>query len=251
MSRALTVVLGRHRGDISLARGVFTAARFGASGDGRSRLEARERAVLERPRRTLRPGPTGRARRPSRAAVLIRCTPTTSALSRARVKIPGAVHGGPTELSPAVQAKAGEACGLKKLLPRLKWNQQLVSGYFFVPTEAQWREGARWIRCDRGVLATGPTLGNESFSALPTRISTLVNALTSDPLRFEFCVNSPFPDSATSNAASSRLCLPGVTSDDDVWMTYLPTKAGWAAGDREIDCWIGQKSGDTGSGGTV
>jgi hypothetical protein len=202
-----------------------------------------------------------------------------------------AAPGDPTELSPTVQAKAAEACGLTKVLPHLKWNQQLVSGYFFVPTETQWRAGARWIRCDLGVLATGTTFGNESFTALPTRISTLVDAITSDPLRFELCVNSPtpvsvagplddpnatladckdnpqwklaihgsfpdaagspFPDSAASNAASSKLCLLGVKSDDEVWMAYLPTKAGWAAGDREIDCWIGQKSADTGSGGTV
>jgi hypothetical protein len=142
-----------------------------------------------------------------------------------------------------------------------------------------------------GVLATGTTLDNESFEALPTTISTFVNAVSADPKKYEFCVNSstpvtesgpldnqdatladcrdhpqwsltihgnfpdaagaPFPDEATSNAASSKLCLPTVTDNaTQVWIAYLPTKAEWAAGNREIDCWLGVKS-SGGSAGTA
>jgi Septum formation len=202
-----------------------------------------------------------------------------------------AAPGDAGSLTPEIQAKAGTACTLSTLLPHAKWNQQLIMSYFFVPTEAQWKAGARWIRCDVGVPATGTTLDNESFTALPTKISSFVGAVSSDPLRFEFCINSttpvsesgpldnpdatlanckdnpqwkltvhgrfpdaagaPFPDDATSNAASSKLCLPGVTGDNEVWIAYLPTKATWASGDREIDCWVGQKSADSGSGGTA
>jgi hypothetical protein len=202
-----------------------------------------------------------------------------------------AAPGDPTSLSPAVQSKAGAACGTATLLPKLKWNQQLISSYIFVPSESQWKAGARWVRCDIGVLKTGTALGDETFAALPAHISRLINAVSSDPLRYEFCINSsvpvseagplddpdatlanckdnpqwrlaihgtfpdapgaPFPNAATSNAASSKLCLPGVSGDGEVWIAYLPTKAGWASGDREIDCWIGQKSVGGGSAGTA
>jgi hypothetical protein len=198
----------------------------------------------------------------------------------------------PNSLTTEIETKAEDACSVSTLLPHLKWNQQLINDYFFVPTEALWKAGARWVRCDIGVLATETTIDNESFTALPSKISTLVKQVSSDPLKFEFCVNSPtpvseagpldnadailadcadnpqwrltihgefpdaagapFPDQATSNAASSKLCLPQVKNANEIWIAYLPTKAGWASGDREIDCWIGEKSvGSGGSGGTA
>ena len=198
--------------------------------------------------------------------------------------------GDSSQLSAEVQAKAAGACSISALLPHEKWNQQLISNYFFVPTKAQWKAGARWVRCDLAVLATGTTLDNESFAALPAKISSFVRAVASDPLRFEFCMDSstpvtesgpldnpdavlanckdhpqwklalhgkfpdrkgaPFPDEATSNAASSKLCLPAVSGNNEVWIAYLPTKDSWATDDREIDCWIGQKSAGVSAGTT-
>jgi hypothetical protein len=156
-----------------------------------------------------------------------------------------------TKVSDGVQAKAQDTCSMTTLLPHMKWNQQLINTYFFLPTEAQWKAGARWVRCDVGVLSVGTTLDNESFVALPAKISTFVRDVSSDPKKYEFCVNAstpvtrsgpldnqdatladcrdhpqwaltihgnfpdaagaPFPDDAASNAASSKLCLPTVT----------------------------------------
>jgi Septum formation len=189
--------------------------------------------------------------------------------------------GGSTSLSPSVQTKAAHACDLSALLPNEKWNQQLIQAYFFVPTEAQWKAGARWVRCDVGLLATGTTLDNESFRALPRSIASFVHGVSSDPARYELCMNSTdsvtqvgpldnpdatiadctsdpqwrlathaalpggataaFPDDATANAESTKICAPAATGDGQVWLAYLPTKAGWAAGDREVNCWVGQK----------
>jgi hypothetical protein len=189
--------------------------------------------------------------------------------------------GDSTQLSPDVQTKADDACTISKLLPHLKWNQQLIQQYFFVPTEAQWKSGARWVRCDVGVLATGTTLDNESFTALPSKISSLVSSASSDPIRYEFCMNStqsvtaigpldnpdatlgdcakdpqwklaargnlpepagaPFPDDATANTESTKICSPAVAGSGEIWLAYLPTTSGWASGDREVDCWVGLK----------
>jgi hypothetical protein len=192
-----------------------------------------------------------------------------------------AATGDSTQLSPDVQTKADDACSISALLPHLKWNQQLIEQFFFVPTEAEWKAGQRWVRCDVGVLATGTTLDNESFTALPSKISTLVKSVDSDPVRYEFCMNSteavtdigpldnpdatlgdcskdpqwrlatrgnlpeaagaPFPDDATANTESTKICAPAATGDGQIWLAYLPTKTGWASGDREVDCWVGQK----------
>lgn len=193
-----------------------------------------------------------------------------------------AAAGDPTSLSAAVQSKAAEACTISTLLPHQKWNQQLIQDYFFVPSEAQWKAGARWVRCDVGVLATGTTLADERLSRLPASIQTFVSAVSSDPARYEFCINSPqsvtaegplddpdsviadctrspewklaargdlpgasgapFPSDAVANAESTKICSPAASGSGQIWIAYLPTAAGWASGDREVDCWVGQKT---------
>lgn len=193
-----------------------------------------------------------------------------------------AAPGDTSDLSDAVEAKADDACRLSTLLPHEKWNQQLIQDFFFVPTEAQWKAGARWVRCDVGVLAVGTTVADENLGPLPSRIATFVAGVTSDPARYEFCVNSPqsataegplddpdsiiadcskdpqwklaahgnlpgaagapFPADATANSDSTKICAPAATGDGQIWIAYLPTKADWASGDREVDCWVGQKT---------
>jgi hypothetical protein len=101
--------------------------------------------------------------------------------------------GSKTALDDTIAAKADESCDASyaKLLPTLAWSQQLVQAYFFVPTQAEWKAGARWVRCDVGVLATGTSVDKQKLSELPTRISTFTELVTDDPERFDYCVNSP------------------------------------------------------------
>jgi hypothetical protein len=186
-----------------------------------------------------------------------------------------------SSLSAAVAAKADHACTISTLLPSEKWNQQLIQQYFFVPSQAEWAAGARWVRCDVGVLSTGTTLADERFSALPKSISTFVAAVASDPRRYEFCLNSSqpvtdvgpldnpdatladcdkspewtlathanlpgasgaaFPSDSTANAESAAICSRAATGAGQIWIAYLPTRSDWEAGDREVDCWVGQK----------
>jgi hypothetical protein len=204
-----------------------------------------------------------------------------------------ASSGSSTALSNEVQTKAEDACNLSALLPKLKWNQQLVQGYFFVPSEAAWNAGARWVRCDVGVLGYGATLSNEVFAKLPARISTLVSTISSDPERYDFCVNSPvpiseagpldnsdariadcrqdpqwalsgrgnlpepagapFPTNATANSEAGAICSKFVTNANEAWIAYLPAESDWTqTNDRQVQCWIGQKSDtDDGSGGVA
>ena len=191
--------------------------------------------------------------------------------------------GSRTALDDTIAAAAEDSCTASygKLLPNLSWNEQLVQSYFFVPTQAQWKAGARWVRCDVGVIATGTSVDKQKLSELPTRIGTFVNLVTDDPERFAYCVNSPesvkelgpldssksvvadctqnpqweltstanfsgdadaaFPSKAEVKSATDEACSDDVKGDGtgDVWTAYIPSRAQWKTGDREIDCWVG------------
>lgn len=181
-----------------------------------------------------------------------------------------AVSSSSTALSDEVQAKAEAACTTKKLLPDLKWNEQLVQEFFFVPSEAQWKAGARWVRCDVGVLGYGAPLSDEVLAPLPAKISTLVSIVSSDPARYDFCVNSPvpvsesgpldnqaariadcranpqwalvghgnltapagaaYPSESVANAESATICSKYAATSNELWIAYLPSKSDWRLG---------------------
>jgi Septum formation len=197
----------------------------------------------------------------------------------------------PTTLSNTIATKAADSCtaSYKKFLPSLNWKQQLISTYFFVPSETQWKSGARWVRCDVGVFSVGTTLAQETFQSLPAQISDFTSAVKTDPKRYELCLNSnapvsqagPFddpsavladcrqspvwtltshgsftqpkgaayPSTAAVNARVSEVCAKDAIGPDQVVAAYPPTASEWAADDRSIDCWVGQTS--TGPGQDV
>ncbi|HEX4058546.1 MAG TPA: septum formation family protein [Galbitalea sp.] len=178
-----------------------------------------------------------------------------------------AKSGSPDQTSTAVADRADDACSTEELLPKLKWTQQLIQGFFFLPSKADWRAGARWVRCDVGVLSYGTTIDNEALATLPAKISTLVAAVSSDPKRYNFCVTSPspvnesgpldsssgriadcrtdpqwvleghgnfpepagaaFPTDATANKESGDVCLKYVTDSNETWIAYIPSKSDW------------------------
>lgn len=180
-----------------------------------------------------------------------------------------AASGDPTQVSNSIESKVDDACDSSTLLPNLKWNQQLVSFFFFVPSESAWASGARWVRCDVGVLAYGTTLSDEALAKLPAKISTVVSSVSSDPEEYDFCMNSAvpvsesgpldnpnakiadcradpqwaltgkgnlpeipgaaYPSNATANSESSAICTRFVKTSSEIWIAYLPTKSDWKA----------------------
>jgi hypothetical protein len=199
--------------------------------------------------------------------------------------------GSPTALDASIAAKASATCtpALKKFLPTLTWKQQLVSTYFFVPSESEWKSGARWVRCDVGLFALGTTLAQSNFEPLPSDITVLTSGVKTQPKRYDLCLNSsapvsqsgpfddpsavradcrespvwtlssrgyfteakgaPYPSDSASNSRIAAVCAKDATGPNQVWVAYAPTASEWAAGDREIECWVGD--GTTGSGQDV
>jgi hypothetical protein len=199
--------------------------------------------------------------------------------------------GSPSALDSSIASKASATCtpALKKFLPTLTWKQQLVSTYFFVPSESEWKAGARWVRCDVGLFAFGTTLAQSKFAPLPSDISALTSTVKTQPKRYELCLNSntpvsqsgpfddpsavradcrespvwtltsrgsfteakgaPYPSDAVANARIAAVCAKDATGPNEVWVAYAPTASEWAANDREIECWVGDSA--TGSGQDV
>jgi hypothetical protein len=193
-------------------------------------------------------------------------------------------------LSDAISTKAGDACDTSyaKFLPAATWNQQLINNFFFVPTPAQWQSGARWVRCDIGVVGFGTTVANEKLSALPSSISTLVSAVSSDPARYGYCINTThststgplsdgtgiitdcrddpqwtlathgtlsggasaaYPSASALKSEVDAVCEQGLTKGD-VFSASYPSKADWKSGTREVDCWVAIKNSTIEGNGT-
>lgn len=189
-----------------------------------------------------------------------------------------------------VAAAASKTCNAPyaKFLPTLTdISQSLLRVYFFVPSRAEWKSGARWVRCDLAQIDFGTSTAHERFAALPASIDTLVEGIASDPLAYALCVDTghstskgpfadssdvitdcrnnpqwlyaqdgfftqaadaPYPTKQQLSARVSTVCSANLMPDQ-VWSAYYPTAATWKAGDRAIECWAGFKDW-TPSGGT-
>jgi hypothetical protein len=192
-------------------------------------------------------------------------------------------------IADGVAAAAFAACGPAYKTLGLTWNQQLVPNYYFIPSHAEWKKGERWVRCDIGLLDYGTSLKAESFVPLPS-ISSLTSAVAQDPKRFALCVNSPkaqktigpfpdkgdvivdcranpqwslvldaaftggakapYPSDRVYNIQLSIACSP-VAGSNVLTRGFGPTKADWAAGQREINCWISPKNWTSATGTTT
>lgn len=152
-----------------------------------------------------------------------------------------------------------------------------ISQYYFLPSEAQWKKGARWVRCDVGVLRTGSNFQSPDLAALPANISVLTSQAKKTPDLFADCVlttdrsgdTGPYDDPHATVADctgdyqwrfESSFRVPGDQSDpypsDDVlsrelqsqcgdaaeaaqqrWTGYVPTADDWANGNHWGECW--------------
>lgn len=151
-----------------------------------------------------------------------------------------------------------------------------LTRFFFVAPESQWKRGARWVRCDIGVLRTGSLSASPSFASLPTDIATIEKQVESTPDLFATCVTTtdpsgqtgplddpkavvadctqdyqwrfestfiiqskqsdPYPDDDALNAAAQTGCGESAGAGSD-WIAYTPSRDDWTAGDRSGSCW--------------
>lgn len=153
-----------------------------------------------------------------------------------------------------------------------------LTRFFFVAPESQWKKGARWVRCDIGVLRTGSLYASPSFASLPPDIATVKKQLDSTPDLFANCVTTtdpsgqtgplddphaviadctqqyqwrfestftipgtqsdPYPDDKALNAAAQSGCGDSADKSGSSWIAYTPSRSDWAAGNRSGSCWF-------------
>ncbi|MHC5795641.1 septum formation family protein [Lacisediminihabitans sp. FW035] len=155
--------------------------------------------------------------------------------------------------------------------------KRLEQGYF-LPSEAAWAAGARWVRCDFAIIAYGSALADPRLEKLPADIgsfehdvqnspeifamciTTSEETASSDPLgsetaRFADCAadpqwreasedslpgedSAPFPSEKVRNAFDQANCGDPADAAGQIWVTYEPTADSWKLGDRTVECWV-------------
>jgi hypothetical protein len=147
-----------------------------------------------------------------------------------------------------------------------------------LPEEAQWNAGARWVRCDVGVLAVGSSVAHPAFESLPAS-ETLYDSLRNGPGQYDFCVNDPggiesggpkgsnavyadcrfdpewklvayqpirpgqgvyYPTQAELKAQYELTCEHPFADATHVTYPYSPSKSDWNTGDQDLECWVGR-----------
>ena len=183
------------------------------------------------------------------------------------------------DLSQAIQTAAFRACNSRLAdLIVVPENGRLLP-YYFVAPEKEWKKGARWVRCDIGVLRTGSLYSKPDLARLPNQVSTLVKQAQDTPELFENCVNTTdtsgdtgplddpkatiadctghyqwqfessftfsgdsYPTDDEFNAAIQTHCGDGADAAGRGWIAYGPNEQQWTDGDRGGECWYDASS---------
>jgi hypothetical protein len=128
------------------------------------------------------------------------------------------------------------------LFPTLTDRQILLTWFSFLPSDAEWEDGARWVRCDvavyalttarthatptdgdpqaRGAASTPVDVSSEpQLLVLPESIHDLAASISQRPASFEYCLDDPEAKAEARPDASSTLVT--VDCDDSPLWTYL------------------------------
>ncbi len=181
-----------------------------------------------------------------------------------------------TGIDDTVYRDVAKACDdrFSALIRVLPPDSRLVKLWFIAP-ESQWKKGARWARCDLGVLKAGSSFAHPALATLPSQIGVLFHQVQSNPNLFADCVmtsdpsgnlgpyddpkatiadctkdyqwrlqnffdmglSDVYPSDDAISAIGQLRCGDEASSDQD-WITYVPTEDQWSSGDHSGECWF-------------
>jgi hypothetical protein len=147
----------------------------------------------------------------------------------------------------------------------------------YLPESKQWNAGARWVRCDIGILALGSSVAHPQFEDLPA-VAELRSEFKSTPKLFDFCTTIPvdgsggpkgkdavyancldnpqwmfvdddallpgsddgYPSKASMTADYQRLCASKYADATHQTYPYYPSRSEWKEYET-FECWVGRK----------
>jgi hypothetical protein len=155
--------------------------------------------------------------------------------------------------------------------------EKRIGFFFFAPTEAEWNDGSRAIRCDIGVYGFGSDYLNGviELEDLPADIHDLLDDVESNGVTYQLCLTGdgvgpyegttmivdcnddyfwrygglveypgttetdPYPEgNILYDYAIDKCPLEGIAGAETVY-PYVPTQETWEQyGDRNIECWF-------------
>ncbi len=156
-------------------------------------------------------------------------------------------------------------------------NSQRLDVISLVPTTSQWNDGARWVRCDVGLIAFGSKYDDPVLENLPS-LAKLTSLMRSKAPTLAYCANDPqgsaagpyskdavyancedhpewfladrysvpspsgsYPSRDTMTAVYRAQCQSYWSNATHVTFPYYPSKSDWASGYQVVECWVGKK----------
>jgi hypothetical protein len=128
----------------------------------------------------------------------------------------------------AIAEAAAETCEVEfeYLVPTRRDEYSLVSSFAFVPSDTEWEAGARWVRCDIGLLIYSTPQSVPRFATLPTDITDLALSVQRYPHQYEVCLIPP--SSSESNVPHADGAVAVRCDEGEAWHFFASVPVGYA-----------------------
>jgi hypothetical protein len=129
-----------------------------------------------------------------------------------------------------IREVAAEVCRveLEYLVPTRGDRYSLVTSFTLLPSDAEWRAGARWVRCDIGLLAQPTPRAPTELVPLPSQITDLALSVQHTPRQYEVCLAAPVSSSAAMGGPHTDGTKPARCDEVDAWYFLASVPLGYA-----------------------
>jgi hypothetical protein len=129
-----------------------------------------------------------------------------------------------------IREVAAEICRveLEYLVPTRGDQYSLITRFTFLPSDAEWQAGARWVRCDIGLLAQPEARAETQLVPLPSNITELAHSVQHYPRQYEVCLAASISQSGAISGPHGDSALPVRCGDVGAWYFLASVPLGYA-----------------------
>jgi hypothetical protein len=117
---------------------------------------------------------------------------------------------------------------LEYLVPTRGDRYSLVTWFTFLPSDADWRAGARWVRCDIGLLAQATPHAQTQLVPLPSEITDLALSVQHNPRQHEVCLAASVSEAGTMDGPHTDSAVPARCDEVAAWYFLSSVPLGYA-----------------------